>query len=245
MNRGLLFILLLTAMALPQCKVAKELISQSPPVLMGVDGLREQCISLDSVQTLLIKKAEAILIFDNERYEVSVTLYSKRDSIIYLSAVNSGYEIIRASVNKDSIKVIDRLNHIVYRTPLKRQFGYQFPVSFNDLQNLVGRFYLCDDLELAKDDLIQTVKFEFDENYIKKRIHLDRESLKLNMFEFYHQKTDQYLMGERNGDKLKVYSNFMISEFEMQAMGGDVFYNEEITVRMEVNPRKYTFTELR
>ena len=139
MNKGLLFMLALTAMALTQCKVAKEAQRQNAPVSKGVDGLREQCVSLDSVQTLLIKKVEAILMFNNERYEVTVTLYSKRDSIIYLSAVNSGFEIIRASVNKDSIKVIDRLNHIVYRTALKRKFGYQFPVSFNDLQNLIGR----------------------------------------------------------------------------------------------------------
>lgn len=245
MNKWLLFMWVLTAMALTQCKVTKEAQRQRAPVSIGVDGLRQQCVSLDSVQSLLIKKAEAILMFDNERYEVTVTLYSKRDSIIYLSAVNTGYEIIRASVDKDSIKVIDRLNRIVYRTALKRKFGYQFPVSFNDLQNLIGRFYLCDDLELAEDDLIQNVKFEFDENYIKKRINLDRESLKLNMFEFYHQKTDQYLMGERSGDKLKVYSNFMISKFEMQAKGGSVLYNQEIPVKMKVNPRKYTFTELR
>lgn len=245
MNRGLLFILMVSAIALTQCKVSKEAQRQNAPFSKGVDGLRQQCVSLDSVQTLLIKKAEAILMFDDERYEVTVTLYSKRDSIIYLSAVNSGYEIIRASVNKDSIKVIDRLNHIVYRTALNRKFGYQFPVSFNDLQNLIGRFYLCDDLELAEDDMVHKVKFEFDENYIKKRIHLDRESLKLNMFEFYHQKTDQYLMGERSGDKLKVYSNFMIGEFEMQAKGGTVLYNQDIPVKMEVNPRKYTFTELR
>lgn len=245
MNRWVLFILALTAMALTQCKVANEAQRQSAPVSKGVDGLRQQCVSLDSVQTLLIKKAEAILMYDNERYEVTVTLYSIRDSIIYLSAVNSGYEIIRASVNKDSIKVIDRLNRIVYRTALKRKFGYQFPVSFNDLQNLIGRFYLCDDLEVAKDDMIRLVKFEFDENYIRKRIHLDRESLKLNMFEFYHQKTNQYLMGERMDDKLKVYSNFMISEFEMLAKGGTVLYNQEIPVKMKVNPRKYTFTELR
>lgn len=245
MNKVLLFMWVLIAMALTQCKVSKEAQRQSAPVSIGVDGLRQQCVSLDSVQSLLIKKAEAILMFDNERYEVTVTLYSKRDSIIYLSAVNTGYEIIRASVDKDSIKVIDRLNRIVYRTALKRKLGYQFPVSFNDLQNLIGRFYLCDDLELAEDDMIQNVKFEFDENYIKKRINLDRESLKLNMFEFYHQKTDQYLMGERSGDKLKVYSNFMISKFEMQAKGGTVLYNQEVAVKMKVNPRKYTFTELR
>jgi len=145
---------------LHQCKVVKVAQRQNTPVLKGVNGLRQQCVSLDTVQSILIKKAEAILMFDNERYEVTVTLYSKRDSIIYLSAVNSGYEIIRASVDMDSIKVINRLNRIVYRTAMKRQFGYQFPVNFNDLQNLIGRFYLCDDLEAAEDDMVHMVKFE-------------------------------------------------------------------------------------
>ena len=244
MNRRLLFLLVLTLM-LHQCKVVKEAQRQNTPVLKGVDGLRLQCVSLDTVQSILIKKAEAILMFDNERYEVTVTLYSKRDSIIYLSAVNSGYEIIRASVDMDSIKVINRLNRIVYRTAMKRQFGYQFPVNFNDLQNLIGRFYLCDDLEAAEDDMVHMVKFDQDEGYIKKRIHIDRNSLKLNMFEFYHQKTEQYLMGERTDDELKVYSNFMITKFEMKAKGGTILYNQEIKVKMEVNPRKCTFTELR
>ena len=245
MNRRLLFLWIVIALALPQCKLSKLAQRQSSPVLEGMEGLRQQCAAPDTIQSLLIKKADAMLLFDNERYEVTVTLYSKRDSIIYLSAVNSGYEIIRASVNRDSIKVIDRLNRIVYRTPLVRKFGYQFPVDFKDLQNLLGSFYLCDQLEFAVDDLVDEVKFEMDENYIKKRIHINRHNLKWNLFEFYHQKTDQYLMGERKEDKLKVYSNFMISKFEMEASGGTILYNQEMEVKMKVNPRKYTFTELR
>ena len=245
MNRKLLILCVLTAVTFQQCKVIKEAQRQKAPVLMGLDGLREQCLTMDTIQALLIKKADAILMYDNERYEVTVTLYSKRDSIIYLSAVSSGYEIIRASVDTDSIKVIDRLNKIVYRTALKRKFGYQFPVEFSDLQKLLVSSYLCDDLEGATDDLVDEVKFEMDKDYIRKRIHIDRNSLKMKMFEFYHQKTDQYLMGERNENKLKVYSNFMISKFEMEATGGTMVYNQEIQVKMEVNPRKYTFTELR
>ena len=65
-----------------------------------MEGMVQKCTALDTIQSILISKAEAILTFDNERYEVEVTLYSKKDSIIYLSAVNSGYEIIRASVEQ-------------------------------------------------------------------------------------------------------------------------------------------------
>jgi len=245
MNRRLILLGILLAFSLTQCKVLKEVQRNEIPVIEGMEGLRLQCSSLDTIQSILIRKADALLMFDDERYEVTVTLYSMKDSIIYLSAVNRGYEIMRACVNNDSIKVINRLNKIVYRSPLKRQFGYQYPVSFSDFQNLISRFYLCDDLEFALDDQENAIKFDWDDKYVKKRLHVDRKSFKLSLFEFYHQKTEQYIMGEMVDRKLKIYSNFMITEFEIHAEGGTVSYNQSIPVKMGVNPRKYTFTELR
>jgi len=198
----------------------------------------------DSIHSILITKAEAILTFDNERYEVGITLYSKRDSIIYLSAVNSGFEIIRAMVNRDSIKVINRLDKIVYNAPLKKKLGYQYPVNFEDLQNLISSNYLCNYLEFASDDHMNSIVFDFDENLIRKRIVLNRVGLDLNIFEFYHQNTDLYLMGERRNGTLKIYSNFMITEFEIAASGGNRIFNRDIDIKMDVNPRKYSFTEI-
>ena len=87
--------------------------------------------------------------------------------------------------------------------------------------------------------------FEFDETYVKKRIHLDRTGLLMKTFEFYHQKTDKYLMGERVADTFKIYSNFMITHFEIIARGGDISFNKDIKIKMDVNPRRYTFNELR
>ena len=238
-------LLLLALLFLSECGAMKEALNPKVPDLIGMEGLMLYCNGSDTVKNLLIKKAEAILTYDTERYEVSLTLYSKRDSIIYLSAVNSGYEILRASVMHDSIKVIDRMNKIVYSSPLKRRFGYQYPVSFDDLQNLIARLYLCDDLHLGMDDNVQSIVFEFDENYIKKRIILNRNDLNMRIFEFYHQKTDRYLMGERLEDSFKIYSNFMITDIEIVASGGERILNRDIKIKMEVNPRKYTFTELR
>ena len=78
---------------------------------------------------ILISKAEALFISDDERYEALVSIYAIRDSLIYMSAVNSGFEIIRASVDKDSIMVID--GSIRWFTPLvKKRLGYQNPVNF-------------------------------------------------------------------------------------------------------------------
>jgi hypothetical protein len=238
-------LMLITPLFVNQCSVMKKAPQTAFTETYGMEAMIQNCIGGDSIHSILISKAEAILTFDNQRYEVGITLYSRRDSIIYLSAVNSGFEIIRASIKKDSIKVINRIDNIVYSAPLQRRFGYQYPVSFNDLQSLISNYYLCDYLEFAKDDYQNSIVFDFDVSNIKKRINLSRADLGLNIFEFYHQKTDRYLMGERRDNSFKIYSNFMITDFEIIASGGKLTFNRDIKVKMEVNPRKYTFTELR
>jgi len=237
--------LLFTPLLLSQCGVMKKAPQTVLPEAEGMDAMVQNCMGGDSILSILISNAEAILTFDDQRYEVGITLYSKRDSIIYLSAVNSGFEILRASVMKDSIKVINRIDNIVYSAPLVRRFGYQYPVSFYDLQSLISNYYLCDYLEFAKDDHQNSIVFDFDVINIKKRITLNRKDLGLNIFEFYHQQTDRYLMGERRDNSFKIYSNFMITDFEISASGGKLTFNRDIKVKMEVNPRRYTFTELR
>ena len=245
MNRIQWILWVLALFLLQECGALKELSVPSQPELEGMAGLEESCQALDTIQSVLISKAEAILTFDNERYEVNLTVYSLKDSIIYLSAVNSGYEILRASVMKDSIKVINRLDKIVYKSPLQRKFGYQYPVNFRDLQNLIAHCYLCNDLYTAHDDQMDHIIFEFDERHVKKRIHLERVGLQMLTFEFYHQQTYKYLMGERQEDAFRIYSNFMITEFEIVARGGVTTFNRDIKIKMDVNPRRYTFTELR
>jgi hypothetical protein len=227
------------------CGAVKRATKTVEPVWVGTEGLKEKCYGSDTIRSILIKKAEAILSYDQERYEVNLTLYSRKDSIIYLSAVNSGFEILRASVDQDSIKVIDRMNKIVYRSPLKRRFGYQYPVSFKDLQNLIDGGYLCEYRDIGRDDLQNSIVFEFDENNIKKRILLDRVGMGMRIFEFYHQKTDRYIMGEKQDGAVKIYSNFMITDIEILAYEGQRWINRDIKIKMAVNPRKYTFTELR
>ncbi len=48
-------------------------------------------------------------------------------------------------------------------------------------------------------------------------------------------------MGERSDGGFKIYSNFMVNEFEVLAKGGTLSYNESIEVKMDMNRRKYTF----
>ena len=227
-----------------QCRGAREIVRPEHSIPTGIEGMKEVCLSNDTIRTILISKAEAIILFEDERYEVTLTLFSKKDSIIYLSAVNNGFEIIRATVEYDSIKVIDRINKTVYRTALNRRFGFQSPVNFDDLQNIFSRYYLCDDMEKVKEDSLKNIYFEFEDKYIKKRIYLAPSALYMTKFEFFHSQSKEFFRGEKQEDGFTINSNFMIHDFEIKAGKGSIFYNREIDVRMKVNERKYSYVEI-
>jgi len=239
-----LFIILVALIWLTQCRAGRQISSvpevETPEPLSWVHG----CAANDTIRSFMISKADAMMIYDDERYEVSLTLYSRKDSILYLSAVNSGYEIIRASADQDTIRVIDRINKVVYRTPLRRQFGYQFPVDFNDLQHISCVYYLCEILNENTQEDRPNVELEFDKPQVKKRIHLQKNGMQMDIFEFYHHQTGKYLMGERIADGYKIYANLMIDYFEITARGGTLEYNRDIRVKMDVNPRRYTYIDL-
>jgi len=217
---------------------------EPPAVLSGMDGLRQACSTADTVQSVLIRKAEALFDTGEERYEATVTVYAVRDSMIYFSAVNSGFEVLRGSIEPDSITVIDRMNKIVYLSPVKRRFGYSHPVDFPDVLNLIDRFFLCDDLDRAQETDFSSIVFDFEDPLVKKQLSLGRVGLKLDQFEYYHSQTDKYLVGERKEDGFHIFSNFMVGHLEVKARGGEVMYNQHIRVKMQVNPRRYTLVKL-
>lgn len=233
---------------LTQCGVKRKVASDSPPPVeerpaagVGLAGFTEICGDNDTIKSILISKAEALFISNDERYEAQVSIYSIRDSLIYMSVVNSGFELIRATVDMDSIMVIDRLNKIVYISPVRKRMGFQNPVNFSDIQNLVSRYYLCDEIDVAREIDFTQVGFLFNDARIKKSIILNRESLEMDRFEFVHSETKRYFMGERTEEGFSIYSNFMVNDFEVQAKKGALLYNQAIDVKMKVNRRKYSF----
>ena len=238
------FIFMLGLLLLSQCKAGKKIAPSPVSDQESVTGWEQGCTALDTIDSFLLSKAAAIMTFDDERYEVTLTLYSKKDSILFLSAVNSGYEIIRASVDHDTIRVIDRLNKVIYRTPLHRQFGYQFPVNFYDLQRISCIYYLCEAVGPPAEDERSIFELAFDQPHIKKRILLRKNEMQMDIFEFYQQQTGKYLMGERIEGGYKIYANLMIGYFEVEAKGGTLEYNRDLKVKMEVNPRRYTYIDL-
>lgn len=231
-----------------QCGVKRKLTAPEPPVVsnqastsVGIEALREMCRNYDTISSVLISKAEAVFSSNDERYEAVVSIYAIRDSLIYMSVVNSGFEIIRAAINKDSIIVIDRLNKVIYTSLVKKRLGFQNPVNFDDIQNLVSRYYLCDEIEAAQETNFAQVDFIFNEPRIKKNIILNRESLVMERFEFVHSETKSYFMGERSEDGFKILSNFMVNDFEVLAKRGRITYNQTREVKMNMNRRKYSF----
>lgn len=244
-NIPILFVLVLF---LTQCGVFRgltkpetEAVADDTEALVGLNGLRVICLGQDTVRSVVIRKAETLFITSDQRYEGLVTIYAVKDSLIYLSAVNSGFEILRAAVTTDTIRVIDRINKVVYSSAVKKKLGHQNPINFYDIQNLVSRYYLCDNIDDASELNFFDIGFYFNEPGIKKSILFDREGLNMHKFEFVNTETGKYFMGERGTDDFKIYSNFMINDFEIVAKGGEVSYNQIVEVKMEVNRRKYTF----
>ncbi|MCP4310070.1 MAG: DUF4292 domain-containing protein [Bacteroidetes bacterium] len=249
MNRIFHFALyLMSGLVLTQCGVSRGVTEKEAPVepaetpaLVGMKGLGELCGAYDTINSVLISKAETMFITSKRRYQAQVTIYALKDSLIYMSAVNNGFEIIRAAVDGDTIRVIDRINKIVYRSPVRRRLGYQNPVNYSDIQNLVSRYFLCDDIDDAKETNFFHLEFQFNEPHLKKNILLDRHTLLLEEFEYLQTETGKFFMGEKGEEGFIIYSNFMVDEFEIVAKGGEVSYNRSIEVKMDVNQRKYSF----
>ena len=230
---------------LTQCGASREILKPDlQPPMAGLAGLEKACQSNDTIRNILISKAETLFITDDERYETTVTIYAVKDSLVYISAVNNGFEIIRATVDRDSITVIDRINKIIYKSPVKRRFGYQNPINFKDLQNIISKYFVCDDVFMAGEPDFARIVFDFDEPNIKKQISLNRETLAMESFEFTHIQTQKYIRGEKSNGSLRIRSNFIISEFEIISSGGTVSYNRDLEVKMKVNPRKYTVVNI-
>ena len=88
------------------------------------------------------------------------------------------------------------------------------------------------------------ILFYDDEPFIKKQIYYDRESLKMEKFEFYHAKTNKYLMGERGESGFKIMTNLVQAAFEIVASGGEIVYNRRISINLEVNRKRYSVVDI-
>lgn len=244
MNRKSLTVLILLLL-LTRCGVQKEVtVADKLSFIPGLEGFQQSCIPADTVESMLITRANALITTDDERYDALLTLYVVKDSIIYLSAHSKGFEVLRGAILRDTIRIIDRVNRIVYRSALKKKYGYSHPVEFSDVQKLLSPYFMCGELAKAVEVDFSRILFNDDEPFIKKQIYYDRESLKMEKFEFYHTQSNKYLMGERGETGFKIVTNLVQSAFEIVASGGEIVYNRRITVNLEVNKKRYSEVDI-
>jgi hypothetical protein len=201
------------------------------------------CDSAYTFKTLYIKGIEANIAIDDEEYNSRVSLYYLPDSLVLLSAVNAGFEIVRIGVFPDSTVYINRLDKVAV---VIRAYGTGNapPVLFGDLERLVNNRLLCESREsLRIND--STLLVDRSEQDISKKIYYRIRGPQVWKFEFFQKKTGEYVVGEmKEGRKIVIYSNYIVDDLTLQAEGGDVEYDRIIDVNLSVNKRKYNIVHL-
>ena len=198
----------------------------------------ESSIEFDKYNSLYISKIDAILEVDDENYDARLSLYYVPDSVLVVTAINAGFEIIRAGIFKDSIIYINRLDKllIIFNQEENKK---DIPVNFSDIEYLFNRskFY-----EHPKLKITQSGDFELDlsQKDIRKNIFINGKTLKISRFEFFHKKTGEYVVGEENENSgYTVYSNYLLDDLVLKTRGGTTEYDKLLNINLEVNRSKY------
>jgi hypothetical protein len=208
----------------------------------GERSLDTLCLNSKPYESLYINKVKATVTLDGETYDAKVSLYYIPDSVIFLTAANSGFEIIRAAITSDSTIFINRIDKVVY-IYRERDLGYQAPVEFKDLEFLMNQGMVCKEMK-ALTETKDGIQLDFSGDYINKKIRYSPNDLKFNKFEFFHTKTSEYIVGEMtSSDTLSVFSNYIFEDIEIKATGGEIEYNREISVNISFNKNKYTILD--
>jgi hypothetical protein len=209
----------------------------------GVDELYHFCDTMNEIESLFIGKIDAVFEIEEETYDAKLTVYYVPDSMLFISASNTGFEIVRALITPDSLILINRLDKLVYFQHFNTSDNVD-PVNFQDVEFLINKLHIC----------AYKAQLNLDEN----RIFLDRSvqdvtkviqyrvnDLKIERFEFFQKKTNEYVVGEVNEkDELIIYSNYVMDDVKIIAKKGSVEVNRKVEVNMDVNKRKYIFIEL-
>jgi len=197
------------------------------------------CEKIEPFQSIYIDKIKASIDLDGENYDAKISLFYIPDSIIFLSAVNTGFEIVRAAITPDSSIIINRIDKLVYiykDDPL----GYKPPVEFEELEYLLNKMKVCEGFNKYTADFDKG-RIDFSVQDIKKSISFDANSLEISKFEFFHKKTGEYIVGEFvNSDTLSILSNYMMENVEIVAIGGTVTHDKVLNINLSFNKNKYT-----
>lgn len=232
--------MLMVLMGLTQCRISRPVVENIRGAEEGLDGYRSVCGRRDSVESVTISRVNALIHIQEERYEARLILYHRFDSIIFVSAVSGGFEVLRGTADRDSIRVIDRINKIVYVSSIHRNLGYELPVTFKDLECMTNLYGCCGLIEHSGEFKGQDIIFDLSGDFMNKKIYLDRESFGLSGFEFINTRSNEYFTGKKEADGgFRIFSNFIIDAFELEVEGGERVYNRKMAVNMEFNRKRY------
>lgn len=220
------------------CSQADRLSRRNTLLLSKTTEKSIRCDSLPTFNSQYISQIRATVYLGQDHYNARVSLYYIPDSVLYMSAVNSGFEIVRIGVLQDSIVYINRLDKVVYIKNMD-DFGPPPPILFKDLEYLLNRQLVCDEIEKKHSDAC-TFVLDRSVKDIAKEIYYTFDDLTPNKFEFFQKKTGEYIVGEFTTDEMfLIYSNYIVKNLKIEARGGVVEYNRTMNVDLSVNNNKY------
>ncbi len=234
------YYIILLSLLVSSCFTSRKLTQLTDDTeIPGVDSL---CLNMEPYQSLYMNKIKARVIMDGEIYDAKVSLYYLPDSVIFISAANTGFEIVRVAITADSTVFINRIDKLVY-IYRESKLGYRPPVEFENLEYLLNKKLACEEIR-SINGTAQREIIDFSVQDITRKITYDLNTLKINKFEFFHTKTNEYIVGEiTSSDSLSVFSNYIFENVEIMAAGGEITYNKEIFVDLSFNKNKYTILE--
>lgn len=220
------------------CSQTERMGRRNTSLLSEQTEIAAKCDSSQSYDRLYISKISGTVSLGGEQYNTRISLYYIPDSVFYMSAVNSGFEIVRIGVFKDSIVYINRLEKVVYIKNFD-DLTPPAPIIFQDLEYLINRKLVCeeDDKKQISDS---TVLIDRSVKDIARVIYYKADNLKPLKFEFFQKKTGEYIVGEFTSDSIFViYSNYIVRNLKIETWGGVMEYNRFINVDLTVNRNKY------
>lgn len=196
------------------------------------------CDSVFNFKTLYISRIDANIEIGEENYDAKLMLYYIPDSILFLSVVSTGFEIVRVGVVPDSTIYINRIDKMVY-IYRHSDTGFESPIRFYDIELLLNKSKQC---SFSKKMVDRNLNILIDNSVqdIKKQLIISGVSLKLDKFEFFQKKTAEYIVGERTNDmEFTIYSNFFVDDVVLRTSGGVIEYDKKIDIDLSFNRNKY------
>ena len=237
MSRYTIIFLLILGL-LFSCSPQRKLQREEGRLPEAQPGILANCDSLPDFHSLTISKINATLELDDELYDARITLHYIQDTILYFSAVNAGFEIVRVGIMPDSMVYINRIDKVCFILK-EQELGYSAPLKFEDLQYLLSKKLVCSS-DLLPGENKENLTIDRSVKDIRKEIVYATTDLKPKSFQFFHKKSGEYIVGEQTGPaSYEIFSNYILDDLTLKAEGGNIEYDRKIRVDLSINKKKY------